>query len=162
MESYDLYNLLRLSKIPAILTIDMTERTFEILEHTADKGVAATGSTMAEAFENAAYGMFSLFSDPGAYEPRETRRIVVAAEDREQLLWVWLSELQFLFEVDKNLPVDFHVVEINDRLLRADVDLHPAADDIEWLGSPVKAVTFHQLKVEQTDSGWRVQVYVDV
>ena len=142
--------------------MDMTERTFEILEHTADKGVAATGKTIAEAFENAAYGMFALFVDPEAYEPTGQREVVVEADDIEQLLWKWLSELHFIFEVDRVLPLDFKIIAISDTKLEANISVRPFADDIEWLGSPVKAITFHQLKVEQTDKGWRVQVYVDV
>jgi len=140
----------------------MSERTFEILDHTADKGVAATGKTMAEAFENAAYGMFSLFVDPGAYEPVSQREVAVSADDREQLLWTWLSELLFIFEVDRELPVDFRIVEITDRSLRANVSVRPIGEDIEWFGAPAKAVTFYQLVVRQTDDGWCVQVYVDV
>lgn len=140
----------------------MTEHTFEILEHTADKGVAARGSTMAEAFENAAYGMFALFVDPSAYQPTEEREIAVEADEREMLLWSWLSELHFIFEVDRVLPVDFRILEIDDTKLKAKIALRPIGPDIEWHGSAVKAITFHQLKVEETDGQWRVQVYVDV
>ena len=147
---------------PDILFLDMTEHTFEILEHTADKGVAATGKTMGEAFENAAYGMFSLFVDPEAYEPRTQREVNINADDREQLLWSWLSEILFIFEVNRELPVDFHIAEIDDTHLRALLAVRPIGDDIEWLGSPVKAITFHQLRVEEIDGRWRVQVYVDV
>jgi SHS2 domain-containing protein len=140
----------------------MTERIFEILEHTADKGVAARGRTMAEAFETAAYGMFSLFVDPSAYQPTHNREVLVNADDREMLLWTWLSELHFIFEVEKDLPLDFEIVEIDDISLRANISVRPIGPDIEWHGSAVKAITFHQLKAEETDEGWFVQVYVDV
>lgn len=140
----------------------MTERTFQILEHTADKGVAGQGETMAEAFENTAYGMFSLFVDPGAYQATAHRQMTVEADDAEQLLWSWLSDLMFMFEVDRQMPVDFHVTEISDTKLVADLAVRPVAQDIEWLGSGVKAVTFHQLKVEELDGVWKTQVYVDV
>jgi SHS2 domain-containing protein len=157
-----LLSLLHLISFPGILYWVMSERAFQILEHTADKGIAATGKTMAEAFETAAYGMFSLIADIARYQPTTTRRIVVAAEDREQLLWTWLSELLFNFEVEKQFPLDFRIVHLDDRVLRADVAIRPVGSDIEWLGSAVKAVTYHQLKVEETPDGWRVQVYVDV
>lgn len=139
-----------------------TERIFETLEHTADKGIAAYGKTMAEAFETAAYGMFSLFVDPGAYEAESCQEVEVTADDKEQLLWTWLSELQFKFEVERVLPVEFNIIEISDTALKASVAVRPVRDDIEWLGSPVKAITFHQLIVEETGNGWHVQVYVDV
>ena len=140
----------------------MTERTFQILEHTADKGVAGEGRTMAEAFENTAYGMFSLFVDPAAYRPTARREMTVEADDREQLLWSWLSDLMFMFEVDREMPVDFAIKEISDTRLVAELAVRPVAGDIEWLGSGVKAITFHQLQVEETDGVWKTQVYVDV
>lgn len=140
----------------------MTERTFQVLEHTADKGVAATGKTMAEAFENAAYGMFSLFVDLSKYQAESENEMSVSGDDREQLLWSWLSELVFMFEVDKLLPVDFRITEISDTSLKAVLSVRPIGKDIEWQGSGVKAVTYHQLKVEQADDTWRAQVYVDV
>ena len=117
---------------------------------------------MAEAFENTAYGMFSLFVDPEAYQPTMNREITVSADDREQLLWTWLSELMYIFEVDRELALDFKIVEITDTSLRSEVAMRSIGKDIEWLGSGVKAVTYHQLKVEQTDGLWRTQVYVDV
>jgi SHS2 domain-containing protein len=140
----------------------MIERTFQILEHTADKGIAATGRTMAEAFENAAYGMFSLFVDPSKYQPESKIEMIVEGDDREQLLWSWLSDLIYMFEVDRQLPLDFHIAEISDTRLKAQLDVRPISDDIEWLGSGVKAITFHQQKVEEIDGTWRVQAYVDV
>ncbi len=140
----------------------MTERTFEILDHTADKGVAAEGRTMAEAFEAAAFGMFSLFIDPARYRLTDQRRIEVEADDREQLLWKWLSEVHYIFEVENVLPLDFSVEEITDTRLTATVSVRRIDSDIEWFGSVVKAVTFHQLKVEETAGKWRIQVYVDV
>ena len=140
----------------------MTERAFQILEHTADKGVAATGRSMAEAFENTAYGMFSLFVDPSRYQPTTHHEVSVSADDREQLLWTWLSELMYIFEVDRELALDFGISEISDMTLKADVAFRPIGKDIEWLGSGVKAITFHHLEVEEIDGAWRTQVYVDV
>jgi SHS2 domain-containing protein len=140
----------------------MTEHTFQILEHTADKGVAGEGRTMAEAFENTAYGMFSLFVEPANYQATAKREMIVEGDDREQLLWSWLSDLMFMFEVDREMAVDFRVKDISDTRLVAEVAVRPIGPDIEWLGSGVKAVTYHQLKVEEADGVWKTQVYVDV
>lgn len=140
----------------------MIERIFEILSHTADKGVAGFGHTMAEAFESTAYGMFSLMVDLKEQKYTSEREITVLAADREQLLWEWLAELVFIFDVERILPVEFKVEEIDDTHLRATVYTRPIADDIEWLGAIVKAVTFHQLQVEESEKGWKTRVYVDV
>jgi len=138
------------------------ERAFRILEHTADKGILAHGRTMAEAFETAAYGMFSLFANPSEYAPTTSYQIQIHADDREQLLWKWLSELIFNFEVEKHLPVEFKITEIDDTHLIAEVFCRPVDENVKFHGSNVKAVTFHQLEVAQKDGVWHIQVYFDV
>jgi len=139
-----------------------SERTFKILEHTADKGILAQGKTMGEAFETAAYGMFSLFVNLSNYTPNAHYDIQIHADDREQLLYKWLSDLLFVFEAEKRLPIDSKITEIDDTHLCARVYYLPVSDNIEFHGSNVKAVTFHKLEVVEEDSGWHVQVYFDV
>lgn len=140
----------------------MPARDFEILEHTADKGIAATGPTLEEAFENAAYGMFCLMADLPRYSPTDTTKINVSGSDRETLFANWLRELLFSFEVDRVLPVDFHITSLEEWELEATLAVRPIGPDIVWLGSPVKAITYHELSVEQVDGAWRVQAIVDV
>ena len=38
-------------------------KKFELIEHTADVGLVAYGKTLAEAFANAAYGLFSIIAE---------------------------------------------------------------------------------------------------
>lgn len=38
-------------------------RRFKLIEHTADIGLVAYGQTLAEAYANAAYGMFSIIAE---------------------------------------------------------------------------------------------------
>ena len=140
----------------------MNEHRFEFTEHTADKGIAAYGDTFEEALENAAYGMFSLMADLEKYQPSEDRAVELSADDRVALLKAWLRELLFIFEVEKVLPVEFHVREASDKELRADIRVRPFGSDIEWIGSQVKAVTYHGMRVDELDDGYRVHAIVDV
>jgi len=141
--------------------LSMLER-FEPLEHTADKGIRAWGSSIEELLENAATGMFSLMADLGKYTPIETREFVIEASDLESLLRTWLAELLYQFEVDRMLFVDFDVDSIEDGKLHATARGLPFSDDIEWLGPSVKAVTHHGLIVRRTDDRWEAQVIFDV
>ena len=140
----------------------MNEHRFGYLEHTADKGVFASGDTLAEAFENAAYGMFSLMADLAQYRPTETRTVEAAGADDVALLRAWLKEMLYIFEVDRVLPLDFRVTSMKNGRLTAAIEVRPFGPDIEWLGSQVKAVTYHGMEVEKTDRGYRVQAIVDV
>lgn len=138
------------------------EHKFEILEHTADVGVIGRGSSMAEAFENVAYGMFSLMADLDKYEPCVSRSVAAVGTDDVILLERFLSALLVLFDADRLLPLDIEITEISFGKLVAWVSARKIGDDIEWTGPQVKAVTYHQMKVESTEGEWRAQAIFDV
>ena len=117
---------------------------------------------MKELFENAAYGMFSLMAELDKYQPNETRQIEISAEETPELLRAWLAELLYLFEVERILFVKFDVVEISEDRVSGVAKGMPFSDDIEWLGSILKAVTYHKLEVNRTPNRWEAQVVFDV
>ena len=84
-------------------------KTYEIIEHTADVGIKAYGKNISVAFENAAKGMFDIITDESEIEPIGEYEIHLRAEDLEQLLVDWLSELLFLNSA-KNLVFCFFKV----------------------------------------------------
>ena len=140
----------------------MCEHKFEVIEHTADKGIRAYGDTPAQALESAAYAMFSLMADLELYKPERVTEISIEAQDAQVLLHNWLSELLFYFEVERVLPVGFKVVEFAEWRVRAEIAVRPIGPDIQWLGSEVKAITYHELKFEERDDQWMAQAIVDV
>lgn len=140
----------------------MTDRRFETISHTADKGIRAFGRDLNQLFENAAYGMFSLMADLEKYEASVVAEIDVEAADLEELLRGWLAELVFRFEVDRLLFLEFKIDEISDGHVRGTAKAMPFSRDIEWLGAVVKAVTHHDLSVSQNDDGWEATVIFDV
>jgi SHS2 domain-containing protein len=140
----------------------MNEHRFGYFDHTADKGVFACGETLETAFESIAYGVFSLMADLSSYTPTGRCTVEVQGEDEVSVLRNWLKELIYRFEVERILLLDFHVRSLESGHLLADVDFRPFGPDIEWLGSEVKAVTYHGMEVEKKDSEYRVQAIVDV
>jgi len=153
----------------------MSNRRFEALPHTADKGIKAYGKDLKELFENAAFGMFSLMAPLENYTPTEARDFEVEGEDVETLLRNWLAELLYFFEVDRILFVNFRVHTIEgcgentrETLLEKPCRLKgtawglPFNEGIEWLGSAVKAVTHHGLYVKKEASGFEAQIIFDV
>ncbi|GAJ13288.1 unnamed protein product, partial [marine sediment metagenome] len=74
-------------------------KEFEILEHTADIGIAAYGKTKKEVFINAAKGMFEII----AGESRNLKenfydKIKLEADNPEGLFFAWLNELLYISE----------------------------------------------------------------
>jgi len=138
------------------------EHRFEIVEHTADFGVIGKGGTMAEAFENAAFGMFSIVADLDKYQSTKQKSITVVGTDDVTLLERFLSSLLVIFDGDCLLPLDFEITEISMGRLTCWISTRPIADDIEWLGPTVKAVTFHEMAVENHGDQWTAKAIFDV
>ncbi|MBI4675394.1 MAG: archease [Chloroflexi bacterium] len=127
------------------------------IDHTADWAFRAYGSTLQELFENAAYAIFAL---EGALDAQSTltREIKVEGVDREALLVNWLNELLFLQETKHETFQKFNFTEFSDTKLKATIHGAPAKAVTKF----IKAVTFHDLKIEQTDKGWQATIVVDV
>jgi len=138
------------------------EHKFELLEHTADVGVVGYGDTMADAFESVAYGMFSIMADLDKYTPTEHRNVVAVGDDDITLLERFLSSMLVLFDGDGLLPLDFEINEISSWRLTCQVSACKVTNSIEWLGPQVKAVTYHQMAVENQDGGWMAKAIFDV
>ena len=138
------------------------EHRFETFEHTADVGVIGKGSTMAEAFENCAYGMFSIMAELEKYQPTTNKPVTAVGTDDVMLLERFLSALLVLFDGDGLLPIDIEITEISLGRLTAWVAARKIGEDIEWLGPQVKAVTYHQMAVENTQGEWRAKAIFDV
>ena len=133
--------------------------SFEIVEHTADVGVAARGDTLEEAFRQTALGMLDIM---GAYVsgPGEDVRIEVAARDEPALLVEWLSEILYLHESSDAVVTRISVDDVSEGRARGSVTLAPRATQLE--GTAVKAITYHQLEVERDDDDWRIRVFLDI
>ncbi|MDD5288440.1 MAG: archease [Dehalococcoidales bacterium] len=138
------------------------EKDFEVIDHTADIGITAYGNDMKQAFANAACGLFSLITELDTVNGKERREIEVTAPDREALLVNWLNELIYLFETRQMLFNRFELTTLTDTGLKAAGFGESFDASRHHLKREVKATTYHMLKVEQSEGGWRAQVIFDI
>jgi protein archease len=135
---------------------------FRILEHTADVGFEAFGLTLPEVFENAARALANLIAEPATVEPSGEIRIEVQGTDPPDLLVNWLSEILFQHDADRWLFRDFRVESLDDHAVSG-IALGEKFDRARHQTNlMVKAITYHQLSLQQTAGRWRAQVYVDI
>jgi SHS2 domain-containing protein len=134
---------------------------FKVLPHTADIGIAAYGRDMAEAFSNAARGMFSLMLEASIIEEKERRSVELEASDPEGLLAAWLNELIYLFDAENIVFNRFDIMEIEDTRLKAVCYGEKINLTRHRPVMGIKAATHHMLEIEQR-SGVRVQVLFDI
>jgi len=133
---------------------------FELLEHQADVGVRAWGNTLAEAYEQAAWAVADILG-ARAEGPGTHRTIRLIGNDEGGLLVDFLNELLLLHETEDPGIAAIRVSNVTPTELDAQIELVPLDDTSE--GLPVKAATFHQLRVERCpDGSIEVRVYLDV
>lgn len=133
----------------------------EIVEHTADVGVRATGDTPAEVFVQAALGLLEITGAGGGGSDGDIVGIrLEGAPDLGALLVDWLSEILYLQDAHDRTIADVSVDTVDDNGLVGQATVHARISDIE--GTPVKAVTFHQLVVGRRDGVWNAQVFFDI
>ena len=138
------------------------KKDFEFIDHTADIGILAYGADMKQVFANAARGLFSIITNLDSVAVKESRNIQVTAPDPEALLVQWLNELIYLFEAREILFNRFEITSITDTELSAKAFGEKINLAKHELKTQVKAVTYHMLKIEQYEVGFRAQVIFDV
>ncbi len=138
----------------------MTTLPYEVFEHTADIGIHAYGNTLAELFIHAAQGMESLMVAPEQVQTTTSRQITVEGHDNVSLLIAWLNELIFLFDTEYLLFHSFTIETIGATRLNAQA--FGEAYDVQRhdLSSAIKAVTWHEASVIQSDKGYKYKARI--
>jgi SHS2 domain-containing protein len=135
-------------------------RRYRLIEHTADIGLVAYGRDLAEAFANAAYGLFSIIAELRPVREIESRTVELREKNREGLLFEWLNYLIYLFDVETILFKRFDIKEFDGHRLKATCygeKYNPARHHLK-LG--VKSATYYLLEVDTEKN--QVRVIFDV
>lgn len=129
----------------------------------ADLTIEAYGSTLEEAFANAALAAFNAMTPLEAIEPREVRTLEVRGEDLEGLLFDFLSELLYIHDVELLVFSEVEVKMDPEALsLKATCKGERFDPARHRSGVVVKAVTYHGMRIEEGEDGWRARVVFDI
>lgn len=136
--------------------------SFEILEHTADIGIRAFGNSLQELFENAALAVESIALDPEQVDPHFAYPLAAGGEDLEALLVAWLNEIVYYLDGKRIAMSRFEVETLTETEVVGrgwgeprDAERHPAR-------LVVKAATYHQLTIRQSEGRCIAEVYLDI
>lgn len=135
--------------------------SYTLRDHTADVAVEATATTFEGVFaavgDGLAAAMCETIPDSG-----ERFSFDVRAESREALLFDYLDALIYERDVRGVLPVDN---EVTIRTEGGEWVLDGTARGVPLTAiaaREVKAVTYSEMALEETDDGWRAYVVFDV
>lgn len=138
---------------------------YEIIEHTADVGLRVFGSTLKELFENAARGMFEIVTGKSpqvSIKEQKTIEVKKQVEDFEELIVYWLSELLYVFNKEDMLFGDFKISELNNNGIIGQAFGEKINPQKTTFQTEIKAVTFHNLKIEKHSKGFTCNIIFDV
>jgi SHS2 domain-containing protein len=138
-------------------------KPYEFFEHTADIGVHVRGATLPEVFVNAARAMYSAMGELEKTGDRRQKTVELRTESLEDLLHDWLAELLFEVEANHMLYDEMKITGFVPGKLTALLRGGPIDFARSQTNEEIKAVTYHQLRVEQLpDGAWRATVIFDV
>jgi SHS2 domain-containing protein len=130
---------------------------YQEMEHTADWELHVWASDLVSLLETAAAGMYHLSGTQLAASPRVDREFKIDYTDRESLLVDFLAELLFFAE-DEWIAFDTYELTISTNTLA----VRTSGAKIRTQAKEIKAVTFHQLQIQETERGLEVRVVFDV
>ena len=128
--------------------------------HTADIRIEAWAPTREECVAQAVRGLVESFADVSRAVPTDTTTFEVTAETVEDRLVAVLDEVLFLLDTQDVLPLSA-VIEPTDGgdTVRFEVT---GLDQVELVGTAPKAISLHELRIEEGPDGWSCGVTVDV
>lgn len=150
-------------------------KPYRYLDHPADVGFLARGRDLPQLFAHAALALCDYGWDLKRVRPADSVTLRVRAANLEDLLYSWLSEILFFSDAEGWLFKRFRVERVEQSAAdKAEKEAPLLWEAIGWAKGEkfqegrhrartyIKAVTYHQLLVEQRGRGWQAQVYLDV
>jgi SHS2 domain-containing protein len=142
------------------------KKKYEFLEHTADAYVAAYGSSLEEAFENAALATSNVMTDTCEVKPKVEEQVEIEAKDEYALLYNWLEEIIVKFDIENRLYSRFKISIIRPTSdgfrLEAKIWGEPFDPGRHSQRVGVKAVTYHRMTITKEPDRATVKFILDI
>ena len=134
---------------------------YEHFNHQADIGIKGIGSTIDDAFEQAAIGMMAVICNPRTILPEKEVKIFCTAPDEEFLLVDFLNAIIYEMAVRNMLFGKFEVT-VKDDCLEAKAWGEKSDPQKHQTAVEVKGATYTELEVKQESGEWTAQCVIDV
>jgi len=131
----------------------------------ADVAFHARGDSPAELFAAAALATTEVMIKPADIHKRIECTVSLRADNMEDLLYEWLSELIYLKDVERLIFIDFNI-NITGGDSTYDLQATLGGEEIDQnrheLGRDVKAVTYHLFEIKEVNNGYEARVVLDI
>ena len=140
---------------------DHSRGSFEFIDHTADVGIRVEAPTLEDLFETAGLAFTEVVTSAESLDCSVEQRFKLEEDNIETLLVSWLQELLYLLDTEELVFSRFQV-RLHDCSLEATAWGEVFDPDRHMIKTEIKAVTYHQLEVAESDQGWQAQVIFDI
>ncbi|MCX7917607.1 MAG: archease [bacterium] len=135
-------------------------KKIKIINHTADIGIEVYGKTIEEIFENSLNGLYRIIGVKSNGYEKEIE-INVCADEIEGLLVKFLNELIYYIETQK-IAGKIIKIKIDSKENRYNLYAKLKMGKIEKITKEVKATTYHNLKLEKINDGYKTSIIFDL
>lgn len=142
--------------------MNKSKQRYSLMNHTSDIGVEVTGENFSKLMENGAFALFDLIADLSTVDPTYQETINIPEENAEDQFRTWLEKLLLLHNIDSYLLTKFEVNINPDGKIVGNVWGEQYKAEKHTLFSEIKAITYHQFQVIQTERGWSASFILDV
>ncbi len=136
-------------------------KDYEFLPHTSDEQFRAYGTSLEEAFKNAAYALTDIMTDHTTIKNTVKKDISVEAENNEALLYDFLEHFLFLVDSENFLLHEITNLKISENELIATVNGDDQVENYD-INTHIKAVTYQQMFIKKENDTYSLQVIVDI
>ena len=148
----------------------MDSEGYKYLEHSTDALVQAHGSGLEVLFENCAKGLVNIMFDIDKVGNHQFRTITASGEDLENLLFDWLEKVLLKILIDQIVLSRFSIkisqkdanVAEKKYLLKARVGGEKVSYSKHNYKIEIKAITYHELKIQHIGHNYIATFLVDL
>jgi len=134
--------------------------SYRFLEHTADVKFRAWGESLEDMFVSAAGALNETVRGVITILEQEEKNFEIEGRDLETLLYNFLEEFLVLLDAENFLVARIKAINIDGNKIRC-VVVGDSAENYKFTND-VKAVTFSEMFVRESEKGWECQVVLDV
>ena len=137
-------------------------KKYHLIDRTADFGIQVSGTHSKDLFANAAEALFDVITDIDSLTGQDSCFVEVSGEDWSDLMVNWLREILYLWNGKERLVKSANITALSANKLSAQVVFDPYDPDRHTVKTEIKAVTYHQIQVKRTPSGWTARIIFDI
>ncbi len=135
---------------------------YHLIDHTADFGIHVSGTNSKDLFANAVEALFDVITEIDSLTGHDSCHMEISGDDWSDLMVNWLREILYLWNGREMLVKSVQILSLSENKISAKIYFDAYIPDRHSIKTEIKAVTYHQIQVKSSPSGWKAQIIFDI